>query len=333
MNTIDIIPLIKQPRKVTILSHRNPDGDALGSSLAMARMLTYIGHQVKVILPSEYPYYFDWLPDIESVVIADSRVSYANTLIDECDLIICLDFNSLDRVDNVSQTIATANKPIILIDHHQDPMPFASYMMSDPLASSTAELVYRFFEELGLLHRVDAAIATCLLTGIITDTGSFKFNVNPTVFSIVSQLITKGIDYQQIQYNIFNNMSAKQLQLLGFCLDLRMEVVHEWHAAIIGLNKADFQRFKISRGDTEGIVNYPLMVGDIWVAVLVTEQQNLIKFSFRSKGDIAVNELAKRHFNGGGHKNAAGGSLQVSFNDAIAQLKQHLPSVIQYSSI
>ncbi len=321
--------LLKIPQKVVILSHRNPDGDALGSSLGLQLILNRMGHQATVILPSDFPAIFYWMPGADQIVIADHDVKTANQIVSSSEMIFCLDFNTLDRVDNLALAVSESSKPKVLIDHHVEPYPFADYMLVNTMASSTAELVYEFLHLIGETHRIDKDVSKCLLTGIITDTGSFKYNVNPEVFVVVSNLLKTGVDYQDLQYKIFNNLSLKQLDLLGFCLSQRMEIIPEYKAAIIYLNKGDYQRFRISRGDTEGIVNYPLTVGNIMVSIFITQQPTIIKLSFRSKSPIIVNQLARDHFNGGGHIHAAGGYVHLSLRKTIDKVKALLPFLLE----
>lgn len=321
MNDLDKLKkLLEQPSRIAIISHRNPDGDAVGSSLALRKILLKMGHSPKIILPSEYPGFYKWMPDIEEIIIADLYPIEANQWIDKCELIFCLDFNNLDRVDNVSETINFSKGKIVMIDHHRDMMPFADFVYSKIEASSTAEMVYDWINMIGKSNLIDEDVADCILTGIITDTGSFKYNVNPHVFNVVSDLVQRNAHYDLVQDKIYNSLSQKQLDLLGHCLANRMKVMEDIKSSVIHLNKSDFKYFKIGRGDTEGIVNYPLTVSNILFSAFITDQTNIIKFSFRSKGNIAVNEFARDHFNGGGHINAAGGYMHTSLKNALDKL-------------
>ena len=315
-----LIKLLQIPSRIAIISHRNPDGDAVGSSLALQKVLLKMGHSPKVVLPSEFPGFYKWMPSIDQCIIGDLNIKEAHEWIDKSALIFCLDFNSLDRVDNLAESINFAKGKKVMIDHHRDMIPFADFIYSKIEASSTAEMVYDWIEMIGKLHFIDGDIANSLLTGIITDTGSFKYNVNPRVFNIVSELLKKEADYDLVQAKIYNSQSQKQLDLLGHCLANRMKIIPELKASIIHLTKSDFKEFQIGRGDTEGIVNYPLTVENILFSAFMTDQSNIIKFSFRSKGDVAVNELSREYFNGGGHINAAGGYMHTSLNNAMTKL-------------
>ena len=324
----EVRELLSYPKQVAIISHRNPDGDALGSSLALKLFLDQKGHVTKVIMPSEYPVGFSYLPSIDGVIISDEEHNKAVEVLDKADLIFCLDFNSLDRIDKMGKVIHEASATKLLIDHHLDPEPFADYMLSDTSASSTCELVYEFISLLEETDRINPRIGDCLLTGIITDTGSFKYNTRPETYQVAATLKKKGVDDYYLQDKIFNCLQEKQLRLLGHCLANRMEVMDEYRTAIIHLTKEDYKTFDIKRGDTEGIVNYMLMMRHIDVAAFITEQPTIVKVSLRSKGDISVQEIARNHFNGGGHKNASGGSAYAKLEDIIARFKKVIPKYV-----
>jgi phosphoesterase RecJ-like protein len=245
------------------------------------------------------------------------------------DVFICLDFNSLDRIDWLAQEMIESRGTKVLIDHHIDPEPFADLMFSDNKASSTAELVFYLIEQMGDYDRIDIAAAEQLYTGILTDTGSYKYSTSARLFRIASRLKEKGVDDYMLNIRLFNNMNEKQLRLLGHCLVNRMEILDELSTGIIYLDREDFKNYAIARGDTEGIVNYILMMRHIRVAILVTEQNQLIKLSFRSKGNISVQHLAHHYFKGGGHKNASGGASRKSLNETLTYLKNILPEFIE----
>jgi len=329
MNEIEQIKeLLKLPKDVVILTHRNPDGDALGSSLALKLFLEDQSHSVKVILPSEYPRIFHFLPGIKSCVVYDLNQEYALAEIEKAEVIFCLDFNGLDRIDKMGVKVQESNARKILIDHHLDPEPFADYQFSDTKASSTCELIYDFIENLSQREKINTDIGECILTGIITDTGSFKYSTNPRAYQIASQLKEIGVDDYQLNDKIYNTMTEKQLRLLGHCLANRLELIPEYSTGIISLTKEDYHKFQIGRGDTEGIVNHILMIDGIKAAAFIREQPTIVKMSFRSKGDISVADIARNHFNGGGHKNAAGGAAYASLSDIIARFKKELPNYI-----
>jgi len=324
----EIKSLLSSPKDIVIISHRNPDGDALGSSLGLRLYLDKLGHNVKVVMPSEYPKLFKYLPKVNECLIFDLKQDDVRAAIKSAEIIFCLDFNGLDRIDKIGQNISDATAKKVLIDHHLDPEPFADFVFSDTSASSTSELVYKFLEDLGATDKIDKEIGECLFTGLITDTGSFKYATNPYTYYVASKLKDKGVDDYQLNDNIFNAYNEKQLRLLGHCLVNRMEVIPEYQAGIIALTKEDYSNYQIGRGDTEGIVNYVLMLEGIKLAAFIREQPQIVKLSLRSKGDISVQELARNHFNGGGHKNAAGGHAYAKLEDIVARFKKVLPNYV-----
>ncbi len=314
------------PKPIAIITHRNPDGDAIGSSLAMKFFLEKYGHTCKVILPSEYPVIFEYMPRIHEAIIYDQEKNKAIDALAEAEIIFCLDFNGLDRVDTLGPYVQDAKAFKALIDHHIDPEPFADYYMSDTSASSTCELVYRFINELDEIKKMDLDIATCLFTGLITDTGSFTYATNPNVFRVAADLKEMGVDDYSLNDYIFNSWTERQLKILGHSLRNRMTIYKELSAGVIYLDKQDYRKYQISRGDTEGVVNYILKIKGMKVAAFIREMPaGDIRLSLRSKGDISVQELAREHFNGGGHKNASGGSSDKSLQDTIEKFVSILP--------
>ncbi len=321
-----------RPRDIVIFSHRNPDGDALGSSLALRSYFLSRGHSVKVCFPSEFPANFEWMPGSDDILVYDIEAERCGSVIDQSDVAICCDFNSLDRIDKMGEMLLkNTEASVLLIDHHIDPEPFADEMFSDPNASSTCELVVEFLDMLGETGRLDREVAEACYTGIVTDTGRFRHAVTEKVFKIAGRLIASGVRDDMITDHIFNSYTEKQLRLLGYSLYERLEVLEEYETAIISLSKKDYKRFKISRGDTEGIVNYLLSMPGIKIAAFITEQPTITKFSLRSKGDISVQALAQANFNGGGHKNASGGALKVTLGEAIDKFKKVLPEFLERS--
>lgn len=330
MENIESLKLaLSAPQNVTIIAHRNPDGDALGSSLALASFLENKGHLVKVVMPSEHPYTFNYLKGIDNIIVFDLKHDQAREALRSASMIFCLDFNGLDRVDKLGTVIAESDAKKVLIDHHLDPEPFADYVLSDTGASSTAELVFQFIEMVGSVTDINIPIGEALFTGLITDTGSFKYNTRSNTYRVAAALKDRGVDDYYLNDKIFNSMKEKHLRLLGHCLANRMTINHEYGAAYIYLNRKDFQKYEIQRGDTEGIVNYMLKMYDIDMAAFITEQPTIVKISLRSKGDISVQEIARQHFNGGGHKNASGGGIYKPLSYVIKKLEevipQHLP--------
>ncbi len=322
--------LLSTPKNVAILTHRNPDGDAIGSSLAVKLLLEQMHHRCRVILPSDFPVVFEFLPGIKDAMIYDNDPEACCKTLEWAEIIFFLDFNGLDRVEKMALTIADSKAYKVLIDHHLDPEPFADYYLTDTGASSTCELVYRFVRSLGYQNYLSLEIADCLFTGIITDTGSFKYGTNPEVYRMAADLKEIGVDDYALQDAIFNSWTERQLNILGHALRNRLEVLPEWKTGIIRLTKGDYLKYQISRGDTEGVVNYILMIKGIELAAFIREMPlGEIRLSLRSKGDISVQEIASKHFNGGGHKNASGGTSDLDLQGTIERFKQILPLYIK----
>lgn len=324
-NIKELKALLSYPKDIVITTHRNPDGDAIGSSLGLYHFLNKLGHTVRMVSPSEWPEVFAWMKDIEQIIIYDIDPEYSQAVISRADIIFCLDFNALDRIDKVGELIDKAKASRVIVDHHLYPEPFAEFVLSDPAASSTCELIFDLVMALGWKEFMDHTIGECLFTGILTDTGSFKYSTSAKLFRIVAELIEFGVDDYKLQDLIFNSMDEKHLRLLGHCLHNRMEILAEYQTGIITLTKEDYTNFDIQRGDTEGIVNFLLKVKNIKVAAFITEQPTIVKISLRSKGDFSVQEIAKRHFKGGGHKNASGGYSFQSLSATVRRFKSVLP--------
>jgi len=321
----EIRALLASPKDIIITSHRNPDGDALGASLGLYHYLIQSGHQVQILFPSDYPDFFDWMPDIKRILDFDNSPEACKVIAERAQIAFYLDFNSIDRIDKLGELLDTLNMRKIMIDHHLYPEPAAEFILSDTTASSTCEMIFDFICALGDRKAINRTIGDCLYTGIVTDTGSFKYSTSPKLFRIVSELLELGVDDYELQDLIANNLNEKQLRLLGHCLDNRMEILPEFKTGIISLTKEDYATFDIQRGDTEGIVNYLLKLREIQVAAFFMEQPTIVKMSFRSKGDFSVHELARKHFKGGGHKNASGGSSFQSLTATLKRFKALLP--------
>jgi len=329
----DIKSMLEMPKRVTILTHRNPDGDAIGSSLALKSYLEMTGHTATVIFPTDYPPIFLYLEGIESSLVSVAQMEESTHAVEQSDMIFLLDFNGLDRIDRLGPVVQESDAVKVMIDHHLDPEPIANWQLTDSDASSTCELIHVFIEMLGGRDLIDVNIGTAIFTGLLTDTGSFKFSTNTRLFQVASHLKAIGVDDYGLQNRLFNSLSEKQLKLIGHSIANRLELLPEIQTGIIFLNKDDFRRFRIQRGDTEGIVNYVLMMGEMRVAIFVTDQNGTIKISFRSKGDISVQGLARDYFNGGGHKNASGGTGKQTLTETIEYLKEVLPGYLESQGI
>jgi len=331
INSIDISDynkLLKKPAKIVITTHFNPDGDAIGSAMALFHVLKVAGYEVSVIIPNRFPDFLKWIPAGDEIIFfEEDGKNLAKQIIKVADIIFCLDYNALDRIGRMEKSVRGSKAYKVLIDHHPNPKSDDfDLIYSFTSASSTAELIYNFVENTGLKHLINKEAAECLYAGIITDTGSFSFSCNSAgTYKIMVDLIDKGIDAENLHRLIYDNFSESRLRLLGFALSQRMIVMPEFHTAIITLSKQDLKNFDYKIGDTEGIVNYPLSIKEINLAILLTERDNLIRLSFRSKGKFAVNQIAGKYFEGGGHVNAAGGNSYVSIEETMNKIKEILP--------
>ena len=299
--------LLSLPIQITITSHQKPDGDAMGSSLALYSYLIQQGHRVKVIVPTDFPAYFNWMPGVPEMLVYPDQKEISNEWIKSSDLICCLDFNVLSRIHPMDEIVKEANKPILLIDHHLQPDTF-DWMLHDVKSSSTCELIYRFIHIMEPNPEINLETAQCIYTGLLTDTGNFQNGAtNKNVFLIVADLMDKGLNIQFVQQNLNQNSTESKLRFLGNALLNKMTVRPELGIAFIVVEKKDARTYNLQSGDTEGLVNFPLSIKDIQISVLIKEEREITKLSFRSKGDIDVNQFAREHFEGCGHKNAEGG--------------------------
>lgn len=323
-----IINLFKTYKKVVIVSHVNPDGDAVGSSLALYLYLKKLGSDVHVIVPNDYPSFLSWMPYIQDVLIYDKNVDEANKIMSEAELFCYLDFNSQSRTGVMHNDLCRYNStPKILIDHHigADTSQFVA-CFSETEISSTSEMVAEFIKYQGFDNYLDDNIATNIIVGMITDTGTFSHSIFKNTFSIFGDILSSTtVNYKKIHQNIYNTSTENRLRLLGFLINDRMTILEDYNTAIIYASKSDLERFNYQVGDTEGVVNYPLTIGNIKMSVLFTEKQDVIRLSLRSKDDFSVNDMSRKHFNGGGHLNAAGGTLYCSLEEAIEKFKSVLP--------
>ncbi len=317
--------LLSTPQKILITSHFKPDGDAIGSSLGLFNALKKLGHTVEVMMPSIYPDFLQWLPGNDQIMIFNQNIPKGVEVIQGHSLIFCLDFNELGRTNQMEVYLRDSEAIKIMIDHHLEPDDFAAFTISEPKASSTCELIYDFLQNLPQKDLIDKDVANCLMTGLITDTGRFKHALSPNVFKVASELLAFGAEIDKINEEIFDSFSEDKLRLQGFSLSDRMVIIPEHKSAYIYLSVEDYKRFNFKIGDNEGLVNMPLGIKNIVFSTLISETDDVIKFSFRSKGDFATNEFAKKHFNGGGHKNASGGKAHGNFKDIISKFEKLIP--------
>lgn len=328
-----ILSYIHAASNIAIFTHQSPDGDAMGSSLAMYHLALSLNKQAKVIVPNAFPDFLAWMPGADSIIKFDTQTTQAKDFINSADLIICTDFNDPKRVGPIGELMLSSSCPKLMIDHHLHPSNFADAMISVPEASSTCELVYDFIATSApdSLSTANIHIATCLYTGLMTDTGNFSYNSNrPNIYKMISHLVSLGIDKDEIYNAVFNQYSVDRVKLVGYCLYKKMRIFPEHHTALIYLNRKELYKFNFQAGDAEGIVNMPLQSKDIHYSVFMREDKSTpdemgknngiktkIKLSFRSQGNRPVNIFASEVFNGGGHANAAGGEYYGPLSEAV----------------
>ncbi|MBC7400466.1 MAG: DHH family phosphoesterase [Mucilaginibacter sp.] len=323
---LDIVALnnlLATPQKIVITTHHKPDGDAMGSSLGLYNYLIQQGHHTTVITPTDYPDFLSWMPGNEEVMIYADKKEAAAVLIADADLIFCLDFNNLSRINEMGELVRAAKAYKIMIDHHLEPEDFDDYRHWDINACAAAQLVYSFIVDiLNNKALINKDVATCLYTGIMTDSASFRLpNTTSAVHRVVADLIDAGAPNSRIHELVYNSASENRLRFLGHCLTNCLEVLPEFNTAIITVNKQDIEKYDVNTGDTEGIVNYALSIASIRLAAFIVERDDKVKLSLRSKGDFPANEICKLYFSGGGHRNAAGGQSSASLQEVVNQFK------------
>jgi phosphoesterase RecJ-like protein len=318
--------LAKKPT-IVITTHRGPDGDAMGSSLALYQVLLAQNYAVKVIVPNSYPSFLHWLPSNEAVLEYEGNEVEANEILAQADLLFCLDFNDLRRTDMMCSSLEASTALKVMIDHHQEPKDFADFTFSVPSVCSTCQLVFEFIELMDWSNYLSVDVAKCIYTGMVTDTGSFRFSsVDKRTHEIVAKLIDLGLDHAKVHQTLFDTNKESRLKLLGYCLSEKLEVLPEYHTAIMSLTREELERFSFQKGDTEGFVNYALSIEGVVFTAFFVKHEDLVKISFRSINQFRANLLSKEHFGGGGHVNAAGGAFEGSMEDAIAKFKKILPN-------
>lgn len=328
LNSADISrfkQMVSVATKVVVLSHTSPDGDAIGSSVGLSRMLSGMGISSKVILPDEFPACYRFLLQNDEVMIASASYDQAKAFIDTCDLIIAVDFNDLSRLDILKDVVKESKVPKILIDHHLNPtIDVFDLVFSDNTMSSSAELVYWILMLAYGKTVVTKSDAECLYTGICTDTGSFSYSCNsPTVYNATAHLVEAGVNVSDIHSNIYNSYSKERLLLLGFCINQRLRIFDDMKLAYFYISKEDQKRFAAQKGDLEGVVNYTLMMEDIQVGALVKENdEGVVRISFRSKSDFNVNDFARKYFDGGGHRKASGATSTMNLEDTCMYMEE-----------
>lgn len=319
--------LLDRSKNIVICAHVNPDGDAIGSSLAMKHYFERKGKKATVIVPNVFPDFLKWLPGADDILVHTKQDVQAKAVIEAADLVVVCDLNQSGRLANMEEDILASKAPRILIDHHLDPdMEFCRHIVSEPAMCATGEVICQLFTDMGEMDDISENEAVCLYTAMMCDTGAFSFNSNrPVIYEHISRLLSRGIDKDLIYRNVFWTASEARLRLQGYLLYVNMKVLYNRHAAIITLTNEERRRFKVKNGDTEGIVNIPLTMLGTKLSVFInedTEHPGTMKLSLRSVGDFPCDQMASRFFGGGGHKNASGGRLKCSMQETVEKVKE-----------
>ena len=319
--------LLSAPQKIVLSTHRSPDGDAIGSSVAMYRVLGALGHDVKMLVPDPLPDFLRWMADSDALVVYTENEQGVREMLDWGQVLFSLDYNAYHRMGKgLDELAASAELTRVLIDHHQQPDDVFDIAYSDTGACSTCQMVYEFWDALGELDRIDADTANALYTGIMTDTGSFRFpSTTSRTHRIIADLIDRGAENVRVHQEIFDTNSFGRLRLLGYALSEKLQVLKEYNTAVLSLSEKELMRFHYKKGDTEGFVNQALSIKGIRLAIFVKEVDGIVKLSLRSKGSFSVNKLAREHFNGGGHINAAGGASGLNMEETMRKIHEVLP--------
>lgn len=320
--------LLEQPQNISIVVHKNPDGDALGSGLSLKKFLEKKGHKVWLISPNAIPQYLKWMPGSNDVNIFENNQKKNEKILKQSTIIFTLDFNDFSRTGEILEKVLKnlKNKTFIMIDHHLYPKNYAQYTFSNTNKSSTSEMVYDLIAALGETDKIDKEMATNLYTGIMTDTGSFKFpSTTSHTMKVAGDLMDKGAKHNEIQIKIYDSFTIDKLGLLGETLN-KLKFIPEYKTAYIALTQKDLKKYNYKKGDTEGFVNYGLALADAIFSVLFLENEDgTVRISFRSKNNFPANEFAQKYFNGGGHLNAAGGRTQENIEKAVEKFLKVLP--------
>ncbi len=319
--TFEFMRIIQNSRRILLCAHRGPDGDAVGSCLGLAEYLTGLGKQVNIVLPNPFPDFLQWIPGTNTIIFYARQQERAKRIIRDADLIFCLDFNALSRLQEMGEAIAATKATRVIIDHHLDPdRQMADFIISHPEKSSTSELVFRLIHQLGGFENMTTHGAAAIYTGMMTDTGGFTYSSSdPEIYLIISLLLTKGINKDKIYRNVYNNYSEQRMRLTGYILYEKLQFLTDGRASIFTLTREEMKRFQFIRGDAEGLVNMPLQVKGMRVSISLREdtEKDVIRVSLRSVDDFPCNQMAERFFNGGGHLNASGGELPFPLEEAL----------------
>jgi phosphoesterase RecJ-like protein len=327
----ELFEYLKQPRRIVLIPHERPDGDAIGSALAMKMYLQKTGHVADVIAPDDFPDFLNWMSGSDTVFIHQKKSKTCFAVLAKADCIFFLDFTAMKRIESLGEDIKKLNHPFVsvMIDHHREPEFFTDYVLWNDNASSTAELVYEFIGLANGLEYMDEKIASCIYGGMAMDTGIFQYsNTTAKVHLVAAALMEFGINIEEIHNNVYNQYGENRMRFIGYLLSEKMVVLPENKTAYMSISMQEAERYKLNNGDKEGIVNLPLAMKNVEISVLFTEDKGKIKISFRSKGDMNIEVLARNSFNGGGHKNASGGSSKESLKDTIKRFVSLLPEYL-----
>ncbi len=312
--------------RIVIVTHLSPDGDAIGSSLGLYHFLLEMDKSVNIIVPNEFPDFLKWMKGAHDIINYEKSQEIAAETIDAAELIFCLDFNTPKRIGDLGTLVVEAKAKKVMIDHHLNPGNFCDVVMSYPEISSTSEMIFRFICRMGFFEDINKECAECIYAGMMTDTGAFTYNSNSDqIYYIISELLKKGIDKDAIYSKVYNTYTVDRIRLMGYITYEKMKVFKEYNTVLLTLSQEEQKKFKLKKGDTEGFVNIPLSIEGIVFSIFIREDKDLVKISFRSKGDFPCNLFASAHFGGGGHKNASGGEFYGSLEDAITLFETVLP--------
>ena len=324
----NIVELIKNAKRIVITSHKSPDGDSIGSSLGLLRFIKALGANATVCHPDPCPEFINWVKEDDVIIDFENNSSEVSEYLTQADLLFALDYNGAGRLGKeMGELFSAASGKKVMIDHHLNPDDFVDLAVSEPSVCSTSELITELIVASGNSNLINESMGNPLYLGIMTDTGSFRFSsVTPRTHEILSLLLKSGVKQSEVHENTFDNNRLDKLKLRSYIIVERLELLGEYGVAIISLTNEEKERFNYIKGDTEGLVNVALSIEGVKAAAFFVEGEDIVKISFRSKGEIAVNELSAEHFNGGGHKNAAGGASFVSLDETITKFKSIVPN-------
>lgn len=319
----EIRELLQVPRRIVIFTHVNPDGDAMGSLMGLYHFLKKLGHEVTPVTPNDFPFFLSWLTGAQEVKVYKHQSKEVIRKVSEAEIIFCVDFNDLRRLKEIEPHVTASDAVKILIDHHPYPTEVFRYYLHRVNASAAAELVYDFILAMDYQAIIDPVIAECIYAGIMSDTNSFNYNItDSSTFRKVADLLEYGLDHNRIFGLLYDNYSFNRMRLMGYCLNQKMVVDPQLHVGYIWLTQKEMKSYDFQVGDSEGFVNLPLSIRGIYISALLTEKDDYVRISCRSKGEFPVNKLCAQHFDGGGHKNAAGGEIRLPMQEAIVHFEK-----------